>query len=123
MPTDLGSIASLQTLHLANNSLTGSIPTTLVDLSDLRSLSLAGNRFSGCIPNALARVAQNDLSDIELSFCDPVTPTATPPATATPTAPVGQADLPAAWCISECIGPLRLAKGRESHHGSPFNCQ
>ena len=92
MPTDLGSIASLQTLHLANNSLTGSIPTTLVDLSALRSLSLAGNRFSGCIPNALARVAQNDLSAIELSFCDPVTPTATPtvtrPAPATPIAPV-----------------------------------
>ncbi len=94
MPTDLGSIASLQTLHLANNSLTGSIPTTLVDLSNLRSLSLAGNRFSGCIPNALTRVAQNDLSDIELSFCDPVTPTTTPTvtptATATPLAPVGQ---------------------------------
>ena len=94
MPTDLGSIATLQTLHLANNSLTGSIPTTLVDLSNLTSLSLAGNRFSGCIPNALARVAQNDLSDIELSFCDPVpptaTPTVTPTATATPLAPVGQ---------------------------------
>ena len=92
IPTDLGSIATLQTLHLANNSLTGSIPTTLVDLSALRSLSLAGNRFSGCIPNALARVAQNDLSAIELSFCDPVTPTATPtvtrPAPATPIAPV-----------------------------------
>ena len=91
MPTDLGSIATLQTLHLANNSLTGSIPTTLVDLSNLRSLSLAGNRFSGCIPNALTRVAQNDLSDIELSFCDPVTPTATPTVTPTATAtPVGQ---------------------------------
>ena len=94
MPTDLGNIATLQTLHLANNSLTGSIPTTLVDLSALRSLSLAGNRFSGCIPNALTRVAQNDLSAIELSFCDPVTPTATPTttptATATPLAPVGQ---------------------------------
>ena len=90
MPTDLGSIATLQTLHLANNSLTGNIPTTLVDLSNLTSLSLAGNRLSGCIPNALTRVAQNDLSAIELSFCDPVTPTATPTVTPTPLAPVGQ---------------------------------
>ena len=96
-PTDLGSLAQLRTLALAHNRLTGNIPPQLGNLSRLRVLYMAGNQCGGCIPNALTRVADHDLSDIELPLCDPVTPraksTSTPNATATSTASGGRSSI------------------------------
>ena len=84
IPSELGDLSNLEWLRLFNNKLTGSIPPELGKLTKLRSLFLTGNNFNedSCIPAALRDVAENDLDEIGLSFCDgEATPTPTPTAT------------------------------------------
>lgn len=52
MPSGLGLLPALQSLVLANNSLTGTIPAFASE--QLQSLSLAHNRLTGGVPAALA---------------------------------------------------------------------
>ena len=57
MPSELGSLSSLQALGLGGNQLTGEIPTELGSLSNLQSLSLWGNQLTGEIPGWLGSLS------------------------------------------------------------------
>ena len=70
IPTELGELAELESLVLRDNQLTRSIPDTLGDLANLAQLWLSQNELTGCIPLALRRVADNDLDDLALPYCD-----------------------------------------------------
>ena len=70
IPAELGSLAELENLSLSDNQLTGPIPAWLDDLSNLEELYLRGNRLVGCILEGLRDVADNDLHDVGLPFCD-----------------------------------------------------
>ena len=85
LPVGLSQLTGLEELDVSDNRLSGSIPTDLGRLANLSRLFLSGNSFSGCIPNALLGVSEQDLADVGLPFCDPVTPTPTPALTPTPT--------------------------------------
>ncbi|KAG8650740.1 hypothetical protein MANES_07G071400v8, partial [Manihot esculenta] len=50
IPVSLGSLASLESLHLENNNLKGDIPTSLKNLEHLLTLDLSENEFTGAIP-------------------------------------------------------------------------
>ena len=75
----LGTLFELTHLDLSDNSLTGDIPAELGWLSNLTEIRLSGNSLTGCIPLALKDVATNDLSSLNLPYCQP-------PAPGTPTA-------------------------------------
>ena len=70
IPAWLGDLTDLQGLSLSHNQLTGPIPTELGDLSKLEELYLRGNLLVGCILEGLRDVADNDLHDVGLPFCD-----------------------------------------------------
>ncbi len=69
IPSQLGQLSQLTILALNSNSLSGSIPSQLGNLSMLNSIALSGNSFTGCIPAALANVSTNDLSQLNLDYC------------------------------------------------------
>ena len=71
MPPALGGIRNLRGLDLSNNQLSGEIPPELGDSRALSYLRLGGNQFTGCIPLGLRRVKVNDLSELDLPFCEP----------------------------------------------------
>ena len=78
-------------LKLTNKSLTGSIPERLADLDALVELKLSGNSLTGCIPLPLKDVATNDLSSLNLLYCQP-------PAPENPTAStVGETSIQLSW--------------------------
>ncbi len=70
IPSELGNLANLQSLSLRANQLTGEIPSELGDLANLGLLFLKGNQLTGCIPEELRNVADNDLDELGLPFCD-----------------------------------------------------
>ena len=71
IPSELGDLANLRVLSLTDNQLTGGIPAELGRLTNLTVLRLAGNQLTGCVPNGLRDVADNDLPQLELPFCQP----------------------------------------------------
>ena len=74
IPPDLGELFELTTLNLSNNQLTGAIPGKLEWLHNLSELRLTGNQLTGCIPVLLEYVATNDLSSLNLLYCQPPAP-------------------------------------------------
>ena len=70
IPAELGNLANLQQLDLGGNQLTGEIPKELGSLANLRRLYLSENQLTGCIPYGLRDVAENDLDELGLPFCD-----------------------------------------------------
>ena len=73
VPPGIGALFQLTHLDLSSNSLTGDIPAELGWLDNLEKLQLSGNSLTGCIPLGLKDVSDNDLSSLELPYCD--TPT------------------------------------------------
>ena len=71
IPAELGDLANLRVLSLTDNQLTGEIPEELGRLTNLTVLRLAGNQLTGCVPNGLRNVADNDLPQLGLPFCQP----------------------------------------------------
>ncbi|KAL7224662.1 hypothetical protein ACSBR1_026024 [Camellia fascicularis] len=53
IPRGIGYFEKLNTLFLANNGLTGTIPSTIWKLQSLQRLHLDGNKMEGIIPNEL----------------------------------------------------------------------
>ena len=74
IPAGLGRLFELTHLDLSRNSLTGTIPHELGWLYNLESLKLSGNTLTGCIPVSLEDVATNDLSSLNLLYCQPPAP-------------------------------------------------
>ena len=70
IPPELGNLPSLRYIYLADNQLSGEIPPELGNLPNLEVLRLGGNQFSGCIPRQLQDVADSDLDQLGLPFCD-----------------------------------------------------
>ena len=71
IPSQLGNL-SLEALSLWDNQLTGAIPASLSRLANLESLFLRDNQLTGCIPAGLRVVAENDLDELNLPYCDVV---------------------------------------------------
>ena len=65
-----GSPLRITGLALGGKGLTGSIPAGLGSLRNLDSLLLAPNQLTGCIPKGLRDVADNDLDELGLPYCD-----------------------------------------------------
>ena len=85
IPAGIGSLFELTHLNLSGNSLTGAIPAELGWLHNLQEIRLTGNSLTGCIPIALRSVATNDLSSLNLPYCQPPAPGAPTVVTATET--------------------------------------
>jgi hypothetical protein len=66
VPQSLNALRSLRELHLAENSLSGSLPE-LDDLTQLRALHLDGNGFSGPLGNLLRSLAKSNIRRLGLS--------------------------------------------------------
>ena len=67
IPPELGNLASLEVLNLNHNNLTGAIPRELAKLENLDALRLAANRLTGPVPAALGVL---DLSVLRLARND-----------------------------------------------------
>ena len=74
IPPELGNLSNLQALSMSRNQLTGEIPSELSNLSKLEALYLSGNQFTGCIPHRLQDVERNDFDQLDLSFCEVLSP-------------------------------------------------
>lgn len=91
IPMGLGRLFELTHLDLSGNSLTGTIPEQLDWLDNLQSIKLSGNSLTGCIPVALESVDTNDLSSLNLLYCQPPAPENLAAGT------VGETDVPLTW--------------------------
>ena len=70
IPEEFGGLTNLEELDLSGNQFTGEIPEELVNLRSLYFLRLSGNELTRCIPGKLREVADSDLGDLGLPFCD-----------------------------------------------------
>ena len=66
MPTALRNLDKLESLNLARNDVSGTVPVWLGELSNLRRLFLYDNEFSGTVPGALGRL--QDLETLAVSW-------------------------------------------------------
>ena len=98
----LGRLFELTKLDLSSNSLTGDIPSELGWLYNLEELRLSGNTLTGCIPIALKDVATNDLSSLNLLYCQPPAPGNLRAGTATETS------IPLSWDAVSNISKYRV---------------
>ena len=74
IPGELGDLYELTVLDLSANSLTGDIPEELGWLYNLEEVGLSGNTLTGCIPVDLESATTNDLSSLNLLYCQPPPP-------------------------------------------------
>ena len=74
IPGVIGDLYELTVLDLSSNSLTRGIPVELGWLYNLEEVRLSGNSLTGCIPVELKEAATNDLSSLNLPYCQPPPP-------------------------------------------------
>ena len=70
IPPEIESLNRLRELRLSGNLLTGAIPSGLESLTILRKLSLSDNALTGCVPVGLRQVGVNDLTELDMPYCD-----------------------------------------------------
>jgi hypothetical protein len=68
IPTEIGLLEGLKTLHFDSNRITGTIPTTISRLTNLTSLSFEYNRLTGKIPSKLSELT--NLAELKLNHND-----------------------------------------------------
>ena len=66
LPSELGSLANLQTLYLRYNQLSGALPSELGSLANLQTLNLGDNQLSGALPSELGDLT--NLTFLNLDF-------------------------------------------------------
>ena len=71
---ETGTATHVTKVELVNKGLTGSVPESLGKVERLTTLKLSGNTLTGCLPSELRDVAQSDLSQLDLKYCDPGAP-------------------------------------------------
>jgi hypothetical protein len=64
IPTELGSMTSLELLNLSSNQIGGTVPTELGNISTLQEVLLGTNDLEGAVPAEVCAVFSNP----ELSF-------------------------------------------------------
>ncbi len=74
IPEEIGDLYELTVLDLSDNSLTGDIPEELGWLYNLEEVRLSGNTLAACLPVELEEAATNDLSSLNLLYCQPPPP-------------------------------------------------
>ena len=74
IPGAIGDLYELTVLDLSNNSLTGDIPEELGWLYNLEEVRLSANTLTGCLPVDLEEAGTNDLSSLNLVYCQPPHP-------------------------------------------------
>ena len=74
IPTQMGSLKSLNTISLQNNTLNGAIPASLGNLEMLKRLDLSFNSFFGPIPTRLANVQSLEMLDVRNNSLSGVVP-------------------------------------------------
>ena len=74
IPGEIGDLYELTVLDLSANSLTGDIPEELGWLYNLEEVRLSGNTLTACLPVDLESAATNDLSSLNLLYCQPPPP-------------------------------------------------
>jgi len=84
LPTELGSVTTLERLRLARNSLTGGIPASFNNLVNLTSLKLNGNMLSGAISDGIVALTSLLAPDTRLCGNAGLTGSATVDAFLTP---------------------------------------
>ena len=70
LPTELGLLRRLKTIHLDSNFISGALPRQLSSLSELQILRLSNNRLVGSIPTEIGemvRLSHMDLSENEFT--------------------------------------------------------
>ena len=70
IPGDMQFLSNLERLYLNDNQFSGAIPERLRHLDKLAELRLSRNRLTGCIPAELRDTTNNDLSSLDLPYCD-----------------------------------------------------
>ena len=111
IPVELGLLFKLTHLNLSSNSLTGDLPRNLGGLSNLTEIKLSGNTLTGCIPLSLRSVATNDLSSLNLPYCQPPAPGAPTAGTAS------ENSIPLSWTAVSNTSKYRV-EYREGTVGS-----
>lgn len=74
IPTQVGSLTTLQSLSLTGNTLTGRLPTQLGMLTNLKQLWLYDNSFSGPIPSQLGNLRRMSMLQLEANNFSGVMP-------------------------------------------------
>ena len=75
IPSELGKLSSLASLHLGDNQLEGRVPAELGELSGIGYLNLAGNRLEGSIPVELGGLSRLRNLLLERNHLEGIIPT------------------------------------------------
>jgi hypothetical protein len=72
LPSQLGTLSSLQTINMDDNNLHGTIPHELGNLAKLQDIFLYSNRLTGSIPSTFCKLAfLQDLRIGDMNVCYP----------------------------------------------------
>jgi len=74
LPPIIGILSDIESINLAENIITGTIPSTIGNLTNLKYLNLADNNINGPIPNEIATLPNLETLNIEKNNFDEIPP-------------------------------------------------